>query len=50
MKINELMAQPNDMDHMIERVAVIAGICNKMGNKPLMYRQVKGVSTMPIDL
>ena len=43
MKINELMAQPNDMDHMIERVAVIAGICNKMGNKPLMYRQVKDV-------
>ena len=28
MKIDELQAQPNDMDHMIQRVGVIAGICN----------------------
>ena len=43
MRIDELIAQPNDMDHMIQRVGVIADICNTMGNKPLMYRQVKGV-------
>ena len=43
MRIDELIAQPNDMDHMIQRVGVIADICNTMGKKPLMYRQVKGV-------
>ena len=43
MRIDELIAQPNDMDHMVQRVGVIADICNTMGNKPLMYRQVKGV-------
>ena len=37
------MTSTNDMDHMIKRVAVVADICTKMGNKPLMYRQVKGV-------
>jgi hypothetical protein len=42
-EINEDMANTNDMDHMIKRVAVVADICTKMGNKPLMYRQVKGV-------
>ena len=43
MRIDELMASSNDMDHMINRVNAVAAICNNMGNKPLMYRQVKGV-------
>lgn len=38
------MQNPNDMQHMINRVAVVADICDQMGNKPIMYRQVKDIT------
>ena len=40
----EDMSNPNDMQHMINRTAVVADICDQMGNRPIMYRQVKDVA------
>jgi len=41
MKLNELMTSPNDYDHAIQRIGITADICEKMGNKPILYRQIK---------
>jgi hypothetical protein len=42
-EVTEALQNANDMDHLIQRVSVVANICTQMGNKPLMYRQVTGV-------
>lgn len=42
-EVTEDLQNAKDMDHLIQRIAVVADICMKMGNKPLMYRMVKDV-------
>lgn len=42
-EVIEALQNANDMDHLIQRIAVVANICTQMGNKPLMYRQVKDI-------
>lgn len=37
--ISELVAPANHLIHAINRINVVANICEKMGNKPLMYRE-----------
>lgn len=42
-EVTEDLENAKDIDHLIQRINVVADICIKMGNRPLMYRMVKDV-------
>ena len=43
--VTELVGTVGSMDHLINRVNKVADICATMGNKPLLYRMLRGTST-----
>ena len=43
--VTELVGTVGSMDHLINRVNKVADICATMGNRPLLYRMLRGTST-----